>query len=114
MYRVKDAINPESINASTRLDNSTFLAYAKLRNLSRRSRYLCSSENPAEDVEVGHLILEKHFIKAFKNLDQIMRFFYSKYGDTYSVTKIAYPFSSATPNCMYFTFETSPNILIRY
>lgn len=103
--RVKVAIDPGSINNSTRLDQPTFLAYAKLRNLSRRSRYLCNSENPAEDIEVAHLIQEKHFIKAFKNLDQLMRFFNIKYMDNYAVTRIAYPFTLETPNLRYFTFE---------
>ena len=103
--RVKDAIFMESINRSTRLDEPTYLAYTKLRNLSRRSRYLCNSEDPNKDILVAHFIYEKHFIKAFKNLDQLLKFFYSKYGDPFPVTKIVYPFSLSTPSLTFFTFE---------
>lgn len=92
--RVKDAVSPDSINAGTKLDEQTYLAYVKLRNLSRRSRYLCNADNPQEDVEKAHFILEKHFVKAFVHLDKLMNYFYAKYGDAYTVTSISFPFKS--------------------
>lgn len=102
--RVKDAISPHSINPMTQLDDQTYLAYVKLRNLSRRSRYLCNSDNPENDVERAHFILEKHFIKAFVHLDTLMKYFYSKYGDPYDVSTIAFAYVNTTPNCTYFKF----------
>lgn len=105
--RVKDAVSPNSVNAATRLDENTYLAYVKLRNLSRRSRYLCNSDNPTADIDKAHFILEKHFVKAFTCLDSLMVFFYKRYGDTYNVTSIKYPFTEKTPNCVYFTFTKS-------
>jgi hypothetical protein len=104
--RVKEAIAPESINVATRLDEPTYLAYSKLRNLSRRSRYLCNSDNPASDIERAHFILEKHYLRAFENLDTLMKFFNKKYGESYAVTQISFPFSGPTPTCVYFKFLT--------
>jgi len=103
--RVKDAISPNSVNHKTKLDENTYLAYTKLRNLSRRSRYLCNSDNPQQDVEIAHVILEKHFFKAFQHLDSLLVFFYKKYGDAYNVTSIESIFRGKVPNCVYFKFS---------
>lgn len=103
--RVKEAISPDSILPATKLDEPTYLAYVKLRNLSRRSRYLCNSDDPSKDVETAHFIAEKHFTKAFIYLDKLLKFFYTKYNDPYPVTKITFAFKSTPPNCSYFTFS---------
>ena len=103
--RVKEAISPDSRVPTTRLDEGTYLAYVKLRNLSRRSRYLCSSENdPNREADVAHFIAEKHYTKAFVHLDKLLTHFYSRYNDPYLISSITYPFTKATPNCRYFTF----------
>jgi hypothetical protein len=110
--RVKHAISPDSSIAKTRLDESTYLAYVKLRNLSRRSRYLCSSEgDPNAEVERAHFILEKHFTKAFIHLDKLLCHFYSRYNDAYEVTTIMYAFNSPTPNCKFFKFQKHPVVV---
>jgi hypothetical protein len=102
--RVKDAISPDSTLQATKLDNNTYLAYVKLRNLSRRSRYLCNGDNPELSIDRAHFTREKHFLKAFRYLDTLLRYFYSKYNDPYPVTSISYSFELETPNCVYFTF----------
>jgi hypothetical protein len=103
--RVKDAISPNSPITATRLDESTYLAYVKLRNLSRRSRYLCSDERPDKEVERTFKIYEQHYRKSFSQLDKLMSFFYRKYGTELPVTNIKYNFTSALPNCHYFKFN---------
>lgn len=103
--RVKDAISPNSIVRATQLDEPTYLAYVKLRNLSRRSRYLCNSEDPSRNIETAHFIGEKHFTKAFVYLDKLLKYFYAKYSDPYPVTAITFAFKMAPPNCSYFTFS---------
>jgi hypothetical protein len=89
------------------LDEPTYLAYVKLRNLSRRSRYLCNSEDPKIDVENAHFIAEKHFVNSFIYLDKLLKWFHEKYNDPYLVTEINFNFKSATPNCIYFKFKTT-------
>lgn len=105
--RVKEAISPDSPMAVTRLDEGTYLAYVKLRNLSRRSRYLCSSDDdPNKNADVAHFIAEKHYVKAFVHLDKLLNHFYSRYNDAYQITPIIYGFTGAAPNCRYFTFAS--------
>lgn len=102
--KVKDAISPNS-SLPTQLPDTPYLAYGKLRNLSRRSRYLCAEEN--QEPHIGHFTLEKHFIKAIKNLDVLLVYFFSKYEDEYPVTQITFPFTEKIPNCVYFKFINS-------
>lgn len=102
--RVKDAISPNSSIPSTRLDDATYLAYVKLRNLSRRSRYLCNDERPDENAEQVFKTYEKHYLKAFSQLDKLMIFFYKKYGTTLPKSTIRYNFTLPLPPCIYFQF----------
>jgi hypothetical protein len=102
--KVQDAISPDSSIAKTRLDNDTYLAYKKLRNLSRRARYLCNHENTSAKPEIASYIFEKHFLHAFTNLDKLIKFFYAKYGHAFNASTITYKFTMATPNCIYFKF----------
>lgn len=102
--RVKDAISPNSSIPATRLDDSTYLAYVKLRNLSRRSRYLCNDERPDKDAEQVFKTYEKHYLKAFSQLDKLMIFFFKKYGAPLPTTTITYNFTMPFPPCIYFQF----------
>lgn len=102
--KVKDAISPDS-KLSTRLPDAPYLAYGKLRNLSRRSRYLCAEDN--EDPGIAHYTLERHLIKAIKNLDALMKHFFDKYSDEYPVVQIIFPFTEKIPNCIFFKFTNS-------
>jgi hypothetical protein len=103
--RVKESIAPNSHLATTRLDEPTYLAYVKLRNLSRRSRYLCG-DDPNQESERAHFIAEKHFTKSFIHVDKLLSYFNSKYNDAYPVTSISYQFKAPTPNCKFFKFLT--------
>ena len=105
--RVQNAIGPQSVIARTRLDEATYLAYIKLRNLSRRARYLCNENNPSENLGVASFILEKHFLKSFTHLDSLMTFFYKKYGHSFGAMSIIHAYTMDTPNCIYFKFSKS-------
>jgi hypothetical protein len=100
---VATAIAPESVIQATRLPEQEYLAYVKLRNLSRRSRYLCQENG--RDAHLAHLIEEKHFIKAFRHLDVLLNYFRNKYMENYPLTRITHPFTHATPHCLHFTFQ---------
>lgn len=102
--RVKEAISPDS-NLGTKLPETQYLSYGKLRNLSRRSRYLCAEKN--FEVEKAHFTLEKHFVKAIKHLDVLLGYFYDKYDDEYPITQITFPFTDKIPNCRFFKFTNS-------
>lgn len=100
--KVKTAISPHSIFTNTRLDEDTYTAFNMLMNLSRRSRYLCHEfgKNP----ENNFLIDEKHFIKAFRQLDILMKFIDKHYDVGLPVNSINYDFQLKTPNLVYFRF----------
>lgn len=100
--RVKDAISPHSSISKTRLDQTTYLAYIKLRNLSRRARYLCNHNDP--NSTTANFTHEKHFLKALQYVDALLAFFYKKYGHPFSPVEIKYNFTIQTPNCIYFKF----------
>lgn len=79
---VKNAINPYRPNVYP-VPTDVYLAYLKLEGLSRRSRYLCH-DNPAQGsatAEIGHMTYDKHFAKAIKQLDKILKHF----NETYSI-----------------------------
>lgn len=103
--RVKDAISPNSQIPKTRLDDNTYLAYVKLRNLSRRSRYLCNDERPDKDTEQAFKTYEKHYLKAFGQLDKLLIFFYTKFGTSLPKSTIRYNFTLPLPHCIYFEFS---------
>ncbi len=102
--RVKEAISPDS-NYKTKLPEEQYVAYGKLRNLSRRSRYLCAENN--EDPATAHFTVEKHFTKALKNLDNLLQYFNKRYQDEYPTIQITFPFADKVPHCVFFTFRNS-------
>jgi hypothetical protein len=75
--QVNEAINPYNISLS-KLNESNYLAYAKLQGLARRSRYLCSDDNSNRETQ-AHFTYDKHFAKAIRNLDILIDFFKSEY-----------------------------------
>ena len=76
---VSDALNPEKRLSVSRVPENVYLAYTKLRNLSRRSRYLYSEDNPDQ---VGHAF-EKHVAKAIRHLDTILKFVRTTHSATF-------------------------------
>lgn len=71
---VDRALNPFSLHKS-KLDKEHYLAYEKLRNLSRRSRYLCHDDpNLRGNNSQGFTTDERHLAKAIKNLDILLTF----------------------------------------
>jgi hypothetical protein len=74
---VENVLNPLGLYPH-RLDEECFKAYQKLKNLSRRSRYMCHDAlgtNNNEGVSTTH----KHLRKACINLDILLIYFSNKY-----------------------------------
>lgn len=76
--QVLSAINPNETLSVCKLDEERYLSYAKLRNLSRRSRYLVSDQDKIKD-DKAFLTYDKHFAKAIKHLDNLISFINKEY-----------------------------------
>lgn len=79
---VKDAINPKSqrsVSNGSALQEDVYLAYAKLQNLSRRSRYLVNDRNPDSLSSVAYNTEMTHLANALRYLDILICFFNQKY-----------------------------------
>jgi hypothetical protein len=72
------AINPNEIMSVCKLEENKYLAYAKLRNLSRRSRYLVSDKEDNKDTKAFYTY-DKHFAKAIKHLDILISYINKEY-----------------------------------
>lgn len=70
---VAQALNPNNAMSLTKVPENIYLAYVKLQNLSRRSRYLISEEMSNREVQ-SHLTYDKHFKRAINYLDTLMLF----------------------------------------
>lgn len=75
---VISALNFANQLSPAKLGEKEYLAYIKLRNLSRMSRYLCSDYPNASD-EVACFVKEKHVQKAFKSLACLMSYMEQSY-----------------------------------
>jgi len=93
---VKNAINPYNNSSLVRIPEEIYLAYVKLEGLSRRSRYLCH-DDPKNRDQGYHPTYDKHFAKAIKQLDKILKFF----GEKYSVE-----FGTPVVTCLELTAKT--------
>ena len=82
--KVELALNPENELSPAKISMDAFIAYKKLHNLSRRSRYLIHEDEKSRDVEGMHYISEKHFSKAKNRLTEIMQYFEEKYNIKYT------------------------------
>ncbi|MBP7540739.1 MAG: hypothetical protein KA802_12505 [Saprospiraceae bacterium] len=75
-----NALNPlKPIPVGMEFTEPVYLAYVKLKNLSRRARYLCHEDavqlDPASaQAAAHHLTHDKHLYKSLKCLDTIMAF----------------------------------------
>lgn len=75
---VENAINPEKLSSPSKLDEDSYLQYLKLRNLSRRSRYLCH-DKPNIPNEHAYHTFDKHFAKALPHLDGLLAYMSNAY-----------------------------------
>ncbi len=88
-YSHTDTLN--SINFSTvlspaKMEQSEYLAYRKLYNLSRRSRYLCMDADNAKsksDPGTAYLTYSRHLDKAINHLEAILSFIGNNYSQTF-------------------------------
>jgi hypothetical protein len=81
-----DAVNPTNELSPIKLSEENFLAYRKLYNLSRRSRYICTDEEKlkGQDNKVAYLTYDKHLEKSVKSLDKLLAFIRGRYGIEFS------------------------------
>lgn len=75
---VNKAINPANQLSPTKLDESNYLAYMKLQNLSRRARYLCHDKPQNRNTD-AHLTYDVHLSKALRHLDKLINFINTEY-----------------------------------
>lgn len=75
--QVEDAIAPTANIEVMRVDGDTFASYMALKNLSRRSRYICNSDG--SDMEQAQITVDKHFKKALHHLDVLLTWFSKTY-----------------------------------
>ncbi|MFA6056760.1 MAG: hypothetical protein WC756_01075 [Taibaiella sp.] len=87
--QVSDALNPYSLSP-TKVDESVYLAYKKLQNLSRRSRYLIS-ESPDNEEDRAFGTFDKHFGRSLSHLDTLLKFISSEYQEGFEKMKMKCP-----------------------
>ncbi len=80
--QVKEALNPYNALSLSKLTEGNFLAFDKLQNLSRRSRYLCNDTIADKDIK-AFFTYDKHLSKSLKNLDKILGFIVSEYKESF-------------------------------
>lgn len=74
---MEQALNWANATSIVKLSENDFTNYQMLRNLSRRSRYLCTDTgNHSGPAEVTR---DKQLAKSIKALDKVIHFFISKY-----------------------------------
>jgi hypothetical protein len=86
--QVNQAINPFNTSSKSSLQPDVYYAYEKLNILSRRSRYLVNRESTDNNKQRGYLTFDKHFKKAIKQLEIILRFFDCEHNIKFNTTKI--------------------------
>lgn len=84
---VGNSINPFRALSPSKLPEDIYLAYTKLQALSRRSRYLIN-ENKENREEKAFFTYDKHFSKAVKNIDIVLKYIEKSHGITLPKTAI--------------------------
>ncbi|HYG37666.1 MAG TPA: hypothetical protein VD908_03560 [Cytophagales bacterium] len=85
--QVDNALNPEIAISPTKFSEDNYLAYRKLQGLARRSRYLCN-DNISDHSTSVYFTYDKHFIKAIKNLNKLLKYFSTTYSISFDSIKI--------------------------
>ena len=86
-----NALNPtKHILLGFEFSELEYLAYVKLKNLSRRSRYLCIDGNKiTPDTEgIAYLTYDKHLYKAIRYLENILKFIHDGYNIIFPIMEI--------------------------
>jgi hypothetical protein len=89
--QVSIAINPYNPLSISKLDEATFLAYEKLFQLSRRSRYLLSEnfkKGDTLDIQPACITYSKHFKKTICHLNTIVEFISKNYNVNFAKTEV--------------------------
>lgn len=83
-----NAINFANQMSPYRFSEENYLAYRKLYNLSRRSRYLCidADDKSKGDPSTAYLTHSVHEERAVKHLEKLLNFISTKYGETFPCT----------------------------
>lgn len=84
--QVDDALNPLNPLSLTKIDEPTYLAYVKLKKLSRRSRYIIHQDDPKSTSVC--MTFDKHFMRAIMNLNIVMEYINSEYNIVFSEVEI--------------------------
>lgn len=82
------AINPNETLSICKLPEDKYLAYVKLRNLSRRSRYLVSDKETNKE-EKAFFTFDKHFAKAIRQLDILISYFKKEYNQDFQNIEVS-------------------------
>lgn len=86
--QIDRAINPFVVPPrASALPQHIYVTYGKLKNLSRRSRYLVNNDPRNTSPQAFHTE-EKHFGKAIEYLNKIMNFMETTHGVSFNITDI--------------------------
>lgn len=84
---VNTAINPFASLSPCKLPENVFLAYMKLQGLSRRARYLIHEDKENKST-ANHFTYDKHFSRAIKHLDTLLKYLNVSYKIDFETSKI--------------------------
>lgn len=80
--QVEEVINPYNNLSLGKLDETTFLSYSKLCQLSRRSRYLLNENfKKTDDIQQASITYSTHLKKAIHHLDIVIQYINKNYGN---------------------------------
>ncbi len=85
---VSNAINPFNTLSPSRLPEDIYLSYTKLQALSRRSRYLINEQKENRETK-AFFTYDKHFSKAIKNIDVVLKYIEKSYSVSFPKTSIS-------------------------
>lgn len=88
--QVADALNPFHSVSPTKVEESVYLAYRKLQNLSRRSRYMIS-DNEGNRETRAFITVDKHFKRSLCSLDVLLKFISTRYKEKFELVEINCP-----------------------
>ena len=77
--QVDNALNFANKLSLCRFSEANYLSFRKLRNLSRRSRYLINDDIKKSEDDKVYLTYDKHLAKAVKALDDLLKYVNSEY-----------------------------------
>lgn len=93
-YSHNETLNSISFSAvlsPAKMDEREYLAYRKLYNLSRRSRYLCIDADEAKaksQPQTAYLTYSKHLDKAISHLEVILNYINKNYSEPFDQVEL--------------------------